>query len=97
MPCDGFPRKGKEEFRQSAVYLSEAPPDPFLTCFEFFIKPREMQWTPGIFRITIGSSISRSKQRYETNKKAVGQTGAEEFADFFRMHLLRWGGLIERG
>jgi hypothetical protein len=32
---------------------------------------------------------------YETNQKAVDQTGAENIADLFRVHLLRGCDLIE--
>jgi hypothetical protein len=31
---------------------------------------------------------------YETNQKTLDQTDAENRADFFRVHLLRWRGLI---
>ncbi len=33
---------------------------------------------------------------YETNKKAVDQTDAENRSDLFRVHVLRRRGLIER-
>jgi hypothetical protein len=43
-----------------------------------------------------GPYALREHGTYETNKKAVGQTDAENRSDLFRMHLLRRCSLIER-
>jgi len=43
-----------------------------------------------------GQYALREHGTYETNKKAVGQTDAENRSDLFRVHLLRRCGLIER-
>ncbi len=43
-----------------------------------------------------GPYVLREHRTYETNKKAVDQTDAENRSDLFRVHLLRRGGLIAR-
>jgi len=43
-----------------------------------------------------GPYALREHRTYETNKKAVDQTDAENRSDLFRVHLLRRCGLIAR-